>query len=327
MDPNTFCPKLAYYSFCDVSSPPGRGKASHIGLIALALILGAPKFLQDLLTLSNLTTRHYNPGAEIVDEAIIMTTNQEYPLFKDGDVTITSPFGKVWKLHSQVLRKCSGAFLYLLQDEVQQQDNPKKESVEYRVMNGSVKWELQIELSHKLSVKPQTFVKFLIPRNLEKAPKQFSGRQNNVSFVVCLSVQAMPADPSCHSVLDNLFRCFYNLEPNLGWTQLCYVIIPNSLALLEVAEHLYAMEGVRLIIEKHLLCKEGDFWQNVYWKPECWASNAILMRSPAIFREAIIHLVGTFTAEDGVNNVELLEMGDVGTCILDTVEGKFNQLS
>jgi hypothetical protein len=41
----------------------------------------------------------------------------EFPLFPNGDVTLIIPLGDVYKLHSDVLRRCSGHFADLLTAE------------------------------------------------------------------------------------------------------------------------------------------------------------------------------------------------------------------
>lgn len=106
---------------------------------------------------------------------------------------------------------------------------------------------------------------------------------------------------------DNLFRCVYNMKPNFtnDGDQLARAMIYDATTLLQGAFWLDAIPCVRLIVEANLLRLHQTLWKHIEEKPDGWVHIAARLESPLIFRECLIHLVGRYHLENGVNELFL----------------------
>lgn len=105
-------------------------------------------------------------------------------------------------------------------------------------------------------------------------------------------------------IYDNLFRCMCNIDPILFPGD--EALVNDSLRLLQAAEPLKAVPCVRRDIETHLLRTGAYLWQRVLRDVEYWADIGVRLRSPVIFRESMIRIVGLWNVPSAINKQTLL---------------------
>ena len=131
---------------------------------------------------------------------------------------------------------------------------------------------------------------------------------------------------------DNFFRCIYNLEPqfaNENGNDGSEFII-DAITLLQAAEILKATAAVRNTVEAKLLRLNQKLWYQVARDPESWSDIAVRLRSPLLFREAMVHIVGMFNMKlpDGSSAIRLpiLEKLGYGQDIIKLAQFKVREL-
>lgn len=105
-------------------------------------------------------------------------------------------------------------------------------------------------------------------------------------------------------IYDNLFRCMCNIDPILFAGD--EALVNDALRLLQAAEPLKAEPCVRRDIETHLLRTGNYLWQRVLRDVEYWADIGMRLRSPVIFRESMIRIVGLWSVPSAINKQTLL---------------------
>lgn len=121
---------------------------------------------------------------------------------------------------------------------------------------------------------------------------------------------------------DNIFRCMYNLDPIFytGDTHL----VNDAIGLLEAATALDAVSCVRRDVETHLLRTGHFLWQRVLQDVEAWADIGMRLKSPVIFRESMIRLIGLWSVPSAINKEAIL-MLPTGIELLKIVEKKVSE--
>ena len=94
-----------------------------------------------------------------------------------------------------------------------------------------------------------------------------------------------------HKHYDNLFKAFYNIKPDLDDRDLT-AVLEDCMGLLEGAEHIGSATIISESIDVTLLRQGQDLFRAIACNPSHWSNVALRIRSPSIFTEAIIHLVG-----------------------------------
>lgn len=97
-------------------------------------------------------------------------------------------------------------------------------------------------------------------------------------------------------------------------------LVNDALRLLQAAELLNAEPCVRRDIETHLLRTGNYLWQRVLRDVEYWADIGMRLRSPVIFRESMIRIVGLWNVPSAINKQTLLNTAN-GVRIYD-IAGK-----
>ena len=120
-------------------------------------------------------------------------------------------------------------------------------------------------------------------------------------------------------IYDNLFRCMCNIDPILFPGD--EALVNDSLRLLQAAEPLKAEPCVRRDIETHLLRTGPYLWQRVLRDAEYWADIGVRLRSPVIFRESMIRIVGLWNVQSAINKQTLLNTAN-GVVLYDIAEKK-----
>lgn len=98
-------------------------------------------------------------------------------------------------------------------------------------------------------------------------------------------------------------------------------LVNDSLRLLQAAEPLKAEPCVRRDIETHLLRTGTYLWQRVLRDVEYWADIGVRLRSPVIFRESMIRIVGLWNIQSAINKQTLLNTAN-GVALFDIADKK-----
>lgn len=123
-------------------------------------------------------------------------------------------------------------------------------------------------------------------------------------------------------VYDNLFRCMCNIDPALFPGD--QPLVEDSLYLLQAAEAIQAVPCVRRDIETHLLRTGAYLWKLVLKDVETWAGIGVRLRSPVIFRESMIRIVGLWNVNSAIKKQNLLNT-DNGVDLYDIAERKVEE--
>ncbi|RDW62322.1 hypothetical protein BP6252_11755 [Coleophoma cylindrospora] len=196
----------------------------------------------------------------------------EYPNFTDGDIIIVSSIGtRTWKLHSSILRRVSERFNEILSKQAPRHLTKNQKD------DQTVLWTLQMH-PDKMDMRFVDFeVVSMTQKQLTQAPVQLIGMM----------------EPEYHRYYDMFFRCLYNVDPELTKREVSGErAVHECITILVISERLGARNAVRHAIENHLFRLHDDLWDQVYRSPEAWCGIATRLKSPEIFREAMIHVSG-----------------------------------
>lgn len=109
------------------------------------------------------------------------------------------------------------------------------------------------------------------------------------------------AKPEFDKHYDNFFRVLYKLEPKFGDEAKCGPYIYDCVKLLYAADHLEAADAVRMVVGASLLRVNQFLWYNVTGRSEQWSIVTYQLKSPLLFRKAMIPLVGKFHTAGGID--------------------------
>ncbi|KAG6265439.1 hypothetical protein E4U48_005983 [Claviceps purpurea] len=119
---------------------------------------------------------------------------------------------------------------------------------------------------------------------------------------------------------DNLFRIFYNCGPMLENVDIIRAIKECNFVL-KLADQYDALAVVRPCVEHHLLQFQSTLWKEIAKDPRGFLEFSYLARSKVIFKEALIHVVGSWCLFF-LDRPDL----DVPDFVLDIAEGKVHEL-
>ncbi|MCJ1248069.1 hypothetical protein MMC30_005284 [Trapelia coarctata] len=201
----------------------------------------------------------------------IMTASQ-FPKFSDGDLIVYTARGGGYQLHANVFRRSSPLFSKLLADEKGAALAPKakKEGV-------TVRYRLDLVGVESGNAK-------LVPRAVDQM-----GRSSAPSSLPDSDNGRVPSDVYRH--YDNLFRAFYNEALELDAQNLA-TALHDCMGLLEVAEKHRCVSAIQESVDIVLLRQGQVLFKSISQNPAAWANFACRVKSPTIFKESLIHLVG-----------------------------------
>ncbi|KAG4433388.1 hypothetical protein IFR05_011124 [Cadophora sp. M221] len=224
-----------------------------------------------------------SPPEHVVPEPSI------YPQFIDGNVRIISPSGKIWKLHSIILSKASPMLAKLFARTPPLYANSRRK----RDVN-SVDWEIKMVPDRRAQGIDAEGLNFMSFSKINIKDK---------SLAMISNMNGLGEEAGFNKIYDNFFRCLYNMEPKFmnDGDKLARPLIYDATMLLQAATWLDAVPCVRLVVEANLLRLHQALWKHITDKPEGWIHIAARLESPLIFRECLIHLVGRYHLENGIN--------------------------
>jgi len=94
-----------------------------------------------------------------------------------------------------------------------------------------------------------------------------------------------------------LFGCFYDIQPNVDDSTFA-ATVEDCHRLVDVAEDIQSLEHIREVVDLALMRQDQVLWKSIPSNPTGWAELAIRIQSPAIFKEAVIHIVGRWKWEN-----------------------------
>ena len=118
---------------------------------------------------------------------------------------------------------------------------------------------------------------------------------------------------------DWLFGSFYGKQPEFCDHNLA-TVLQDCMGLVDVAESVGSVDRVREIVDLALLRQDNILWQSIASNPNAWTELGRRVHSPTIFREGIVHLIGTWPQVEDVLKNEM----DEG--VRSLIERKFNEL-
>ena len=110
---------------------------------------------------------------------------------------------------------------------------------------------------------------------------------------------------------DNLFRAYYNKKPDLDDTNIA-TVLNDCVGLIDVAENLGSIQTISESVDIALLRQGQVLFRSIAANAIAWADLAFRVRSPTIFKEAMIHLIGQWNrlpqADRDTLNPEVLKI-------------------
>ncbi|TVY45584.1 hypothetical protein LSUB1_G000942 [Lachnellula subtilissima] len=208
-----------------------------------------------------------------------------FPQYADGDVLIISGAGQTWRLHSSYLIKYSKILAGLLDPNKAARITRKQ-----REVGMTIRWKLEM-------------VEFT-ENPTDCRLRSFKLVEHSSRSTLRLNDDVAQRKDNYHKVYDNLFKCIYNIEPDLTKDEKKNAgigYIADAVAVLLAAEHLDALHSLHITLEGIFLRLGQLLWHHMAAKPERWAFMAARIRSPILFREAMVHVVGKLDMKQDID--------------------------
>ncbi|KIX98161.1 uncharacterized protein Z520_06241 [Fonsecaea multimorphosa CBS 102226] len=203
-------------------------------------------------------------------------TRSDFPKFLDGDVLIIISPSQVYKLHSQVLTTHSTVFA----EQIAAQPAPRLNAQARRDNAAAYRFEFKRSSDEDQSGE-------FIRMEINEAGRVVGPSRN----VVMPDLENGKGPDYSNRAWDWLFGVFYNREPVFDDSNLA-TVLSCVLSLVECAESIGAVEHVRDVVDLALMRQDDVLWTSILENPHVWIELGRRVRSPAIYREAAIHLIG-----------------------------------
>ncbi|MCJ1416479.1 hypothetical protein MMC32_002817 [Xylographa parallela] len=192
--------------------------------------------------------------------------------YDDSDLQVTLPGGRVYHLHAGVFRRASGFFAQFLAEDLGAVLSPKAK-------RDGVNLRYRIDL-----VGTDTGNARFVSRNINSM-----GYCAPFSSPLDIENGKVPNEKLKH--YDNLFRSFYNEELNIESKNLA-TALHDCMGMVNLAESYLCVDAVRESVDVALLRQGQVLFKSISQNPVQWANFACRIRSPSIFKDSLIHLVG-----------------------------------
>ncbi|KAK5083031.1 hypothetical protein LTR05_006913 [Lithohypha guttulata] len=203
-----------------------------------------------------------------------MASSSDFPQYQDGDITIVVSTSKVYRLHSHTLRRVSDFF----RNAFENGEAPRLTAAARR--DGHTPYRFVLVQQHSDSDDRGAFISLQISE---------SGRVQNPITARAPRVDLSGQDED--KCWDWLFGCFYGITPAFDTSTFGATVLDCS-NLLEVADTIAAVTHIREVVDLALLRQDKVLWPSIATNPVVWAELGRRVKSPAIFREAVVHIVG-----------------------------------
>src|ERR1700761_3903780 len=162
---------------------------------------------------------------------------------------------------------------------------------------------------------------FLRPPQIRPKPQVPNGFFRTMSNFSALHISQPQHDPDdiLLRTYENLFRTFYNHAPIIDTNNLA-VAYTECKGLLQLAAAYEALPVIGPRVDHHLLGFGSRLWKQIAKYPPSYLKLGYMARSRAIFREALIHVVGQWPAG------EAQLRGQVPQEVLHLVEDKVDEI-
>ncbi|OAP57108.1 hypothetical protein AYL99_09221 [Fonsecaea erecta] len=203
-------------------------------------------------------------------------SKSDFPKFLDGDVLIIISSTQVYKLHSQVLSAHSSFFA----QQIAAKPGPRLNAQARR--DNAVAYRFEF----KRSPAENKFGEF-VRVEINEAGRVVGPSMN----IVMPDLENGKARDNSNRAWDWLFGIFYNREPVFDDSTLA-TVLSCVVALIECAESVGSIDHVRDVADLALMRQDNVLWTSILGNPHVWIELGRRVRSPAIFSEAAIHLIG-----------------------------------
>ncbi|KKY19217.1 hypothetical protein UCRPC4_g04591 [Phaeomoniella chlamydospora] len=233
-------------------------------------------------------------------------TASGFPRYRDGDVLIYVGPRQRYELHANVLRRNSSYFEKLLasNNAAQLSSRAKKEGITTLYL---LEW-----------IKPDSGslsgIGSFNLRSLDPHGRPLTGLTINF-----LENDNGKAPNHEYRFWDFLFGIFYNQPPRVRDEDIVDTL-SDCMGIIDVAESVQAVGAVREHVDLALLRYGAVLFNSIATNPVAWVDLGYRVRSPTIFKEAIVHMVGKW------NMMTPGDKQDLRQDVRDLCEQKYNEL-
>ncbi|EXJ83915.1 hypothetical protein A1O1_07544 [Capronia coronata CBS 617.96] len=203
------------------------------------------------------------------------TVKSGFPQFLDGDVLLIVSTTQQYKLHSQVLSTHSAFFA----DAIAAKPGPRLNAQARRDRAAAYRFEY-VASSEKGE-----------PGQWVRKEVNEQGRTPRGGASLLPDFDNGKVSDNAYKAWDWLFGIFYNREPSFVNDTLVKVL-GDVIILIECAESIGSIDHVRDVVDLALLRQDQVLWSSIMGNPVAWLELGRRVRSPTIFSEAAIHLIG-----------------------------------
>ncbi|MCJ1405043.1 hypothetical protein MMC11_008269 [Xylographa trunciseda] len=194
------------------------------------------------------------------------------PKYADSDLQVTLPGGRIYHLHAGVFRRASQFFAQFLAEDL-------GAVLSARAIKDGVKLRYRIDL-----VGIETSNAHFVSRAINNM-----GHCTLFNSLPDLENGKVPNEKLKH--YDNVFRSFYNEELDIETRNLA-TALHDCMGMVNIAENYDCVAAIRESVDVALLRQGQVLFKSISQNPVQWANFACRIRSPTIFKDSLIHLVG-----------------------------------
>ena len=138
-------------------------------------------------------------------------------------------------------------------------------------------------------MKPRTYEKGIADYHFCEQPVEANGRSS--AGATALNIENGKVVNAVYKHYDNIFRAYYNKTPDMDDTNIA-TVLNDCMGLVDVAEALGSIACISESVDIALLRHGQILFRSIATNPIAWSDLACRVRSPSIFKEVLIHLVG-----------------------------------
>ncbi|KAI9884061.1 MAG: hypothetical protein M1823_004151 [Watsoniomyces obsoletus] len=221
-----------------------------------------------------------------------------FPRFREGDVFVTITNRRMYQLHAVHLCRYSPIFRAVLTERNAAPLTPKKGE-----RNGPIRWRIDLDTSE--NDMPGRFVLQTITDR--DGPLYIPEAENGL------------VPRAIYKHYNDLFRAWYRLTPDFDHTS-WDALLADCSGLMSLADNHDSSRFVAPHINRALQAWRSSLYSAVSEHPVIWSNVGMQLKSRAILREAIVHLVGQW------NSLSSAERGRIHADVLNICTRKCDEL-